>query len=74
MIGELYKTNLGWAVKFPSEGKSKKVEYSTIVLPIKNKEVLSEVTQGQIVEFSVKFKKSKKSKGTSPYALINLGT
>lgn len=59
MVGELYKTNLGWAVKYPLNKMCEELHYSINIFPIKNQEYLKDVQSGQLVSFSVIFDNKK---------------
>jgi len=68
MKGNLYKTKLGWTVKYSKNKKN--VDFDTIAIPVDNFQNLIDSNNGSLVEFSVKIKKS--GNGKMPYAQIYL--
>lgn len=69
MVGELYKSSMGWAIRYPIFSKK---NYDTTFIPINNQSKITEDLSGKIVPFSIKFKSKKGEKGKMPYAEIEL--
>jgi len=72
MVGELYKSKMGWTVRYPIEGNNKDFVFNITYIPIENQSQINEDWSGKIVDFSIKIKNSKNSKGRMPYAEIEV--
>lgn len=68
MVGELFKTKLGWVIRYPIE-KNLGV-YDSSIIPVINSENFMDSDLGKKVTFSIIIKKNKKFKGKSPYAKL----
>jgi len=72
MVGELYKSSMGWAIRFPVLKDKKTQDYGITIIPIENDIELTDNHLGKVVPFSVKVKSSKTGTGKMPYAKISL--
>lgn len=69
MLGNLYKTKMGWVVKYPINNLNR-VGFNTTIIPVDNYQELTDSYEGVLIPFSIKIKKS--NSGKIPYAKINL--
>lgn len=72
MVGELYKSSMGWAIRYPIGDNNKEFAFNVTYIPIENQSDIKDHHKGMVVPFSIKVKNSKNSKGNMPYAEIEL--
>lgn len=72
MVGELYKSSMGWAIRYPIYNQKNNFDYNTTFIPIDDESKLNDKFNGLVVPFSIKIKSKKGERGKMPYAEINI--